>query len=66
MKCDYCNKKKGILLDCIYCKNEYCSACISLEIHKCENIEDCKKRKRNELENKLNLERSEKNKVIKI
>ena len=55
-----------MLLDCRYCKNEYCSKCICLENHKCKNIADCKKRKRNELENKLNLERSEKNKIIKI
>jgi predicted nucleic acid binding AN1-type Zn finger protein len=66
MRCEYCKKKKGMLLDCRYCKNEYCSKCICLENHKCKNIEDCKKRKRNELENKLNLEKSEKNKIIKI
>ena len=66
MKCQYCNKKHGLLLDCNYCKKELCSRCINLETHKCANLNDCKKRKRKELEDKLLSEKTEGIKVIKI
>jgi predicted nucleic acid binding AN1-type Zn finger protein len=66
MRCLKCKKKTIILIDCNYCKNKYCSKCTSLEEHNCNNLNDCKKRKRDELEYRLNLEKSEQNKLIKI
>lgn len=66
MRCKFCKKKKSILLDCRYCKKDYCSKCIDIISHKCSNLDDCKKRKKNELENRLNSEKSIKTTVIKI
>ena len=66
MKCILCKKKKGILLDCKYCKKEYCSKCIDIISHKCPNLDDCKKRKRDELKDRLFLEKVESDKLIKI
>ena len=66
MRCIKCRKKKSILIECKYCKNEYCSFCCLPEIHKCKNINICKKRKLDELETKLESEKIEKNKIIKI
>jgi hypothetical protein len=66
MKCNNCRKKKSILLECKYCNIAFCSACIELDIHKCKKINECRKRKRETLENKLLSEKSVINKVIKI
>tara|TARA_Y100000591_G_C21729143_1_gene643070 strand:- start:124 stop:327 length:204 start_codon:yes stop_codon:yes gene_type:complete len=66
MRCKFCKKKKSILIDCKYCKNEYCSKCINIIDHKCKNADDCKKRKRDELENKLNSEKVVADKIIRI
>lgn len=66
MRCKFCNKKKSILIECKYCKSKLCSKCITLEIHNCIKIEDCKKRKRDELKDRLDIEKSEQNKIIKI
>jgi predicted nucleic acid binding AN1-type Zn finger protein len=52
MPCDLC-KKKGIPLDCNYCRGHYCSRCINLEQHKCEGIADKKKESINNLKNQL-------------
>ena len=43
MRCKFCKKKRGILLDCRYCKEEYCAKCIDIISHKCSNLDDCKK-----------------------
>jgi hypothetical protein len=37
MRCDHC-KRKRITIECSWCKNQYCSGCIQLEIHMCKNI----------------------------
>lgn len=66
MRCEYCKKKKGMLLECKNCNKELCSRCIDLTIHKCDEIDKLKKRKREELENKLMSEKIESNKIIKI
>jgi predicted nucleic acid binding AN1-type Zn finger protein len=66
MRCTLCKKKKSILLDCNYCKNEYCSTCIDISKHLCDNLNDYKEKKRNELKNKLNSERTLERKIIKI
>ena len=66
MRCKFCKKKKSILLDCKYCKDEYCSKCIDIISHKCSNSDDCKKRKRDELNDRLTSERTNKSTLIKI
>jgi hypothetical protein len=66
MRCYNCNKKKAILLDCKYCYNGFCSSCIEIIKHSCPNIEDCRKRKRDELKKKLYSEKCVDSKVIKI
>ena len=50
MKCKYCKNKKAILLECKYCKKGYCVSCIEIVKHECEKSHDCRKRKRDELE----------------
>ena len=66
MRCNFCKKKKSILLDCKYCKIDFCAKCIDILNHQCNNLDDCKKRKRDELENKLYSEKVEGLKIIKI
>ncbi len=39
-KCENCNRK-GAFMKCKYCTKNYCTRCIQLEIHFCENIKDC-------------------------
>lgn len=41
MKCTKC-KRFFALIRCKYCDRDFCSRCIQLEIHECENIEDKK------------------------
>ena len=66
MRCKNCRKKKSILLECRYCKIEFCTRCIELENHKCKKIDECRKIKRETLETKLLSEKTFKNKIIKI
>ena len=66
MRCNKCSKKKSILLECKYCNISFCSSCIELDIHSCENKNECRKRKLKELENDLLSAKQEKNKIIKI
>ena len=65
MKCNFC-KKKSITLDCKWCKNNYCSRCILLEIHNCEYITNCKLESIKNLENKLQKEKTIDIKINKI
>lgn len=44
MKCQRC-RRMFALIRCKYCDRDFCSRCIQLEIHECENIEQ----KKNEL-----------------
>jgi hypothetical protein len=39
MKCDKCSRKR-ITVECAWCKNQYCTGCIQLELHGCSNIKD--------------------------
>lgn len=66
MRCKYCKRKKAILLECKYCNIGYCSSCIEISRHECQKSEECRKRKRDELEERLLSEKSIQNKVIKI
>ena len=52
MPCFKC-KKKGIPINCKYCKYDFCSRCIVLEIHNCEGIKHKKEKELKELNNKL-------------
>ena len=35
MKCQNCLRKR-LTMECLSCKNMYCSGCIQIEEHKCE------------------------------
>lgn len=52
MPCLNC-KRKGIPIDCKYCKLGFCSRCIVLEIHNCKGVEIKKENQKKELEKKL-------------
>lgn len=52
MRCYMC-KKKGMSLNCSYCKNHYCMKCLQVEIHSCLKYSECIKQKKKELEKKL-------------
>lgn len=66
MKCKYCKSKKVMLLECKYCNKEFCVSCIEIIKHKCKKSDNCRKRKRDELEETLLSQKSIQNKVIKI
>ena len=66
MRCKYCKNKKAILLECKYCKKGFCVSCIEIVKHECQKSDDCRKRKRDELEERLLSEKCIQNKVIKI
>lgn len=46
---------KGLKLTCKFCKGEFCSRCILLEIHGCPNL---KEKVTSQLENLKNLNRA--------
>lgn len=54
-KCTNCKRKTTISnsMDCKWCKNHYCIGCLSIEIHKCSHVSDCKQVALNDLSNKL-------------
>ena len=63
MRCKECIKK-GITIECKWCKNEYCTKCIQLEVHNCENIEERNNFKNETLQS--SLRKITKEKVLKI
>ena len=66
-RCPNCNKKTGLLTyDCKFCNKDYCISCRDVIVHRCENAQDCKRMKREQLKDKLNSERIISEKVIKI
>jgi len=62
MKCHHCQKKKFTLL-CKFCNNNFCTACLQVESHSCENIEQCIEKQKEELKEKLNDEATHDNKM---
>ncbi len=67
MKCPNCKKKCGLMThNCRYCNLELCILCRDINVHNCKRLDDCKKRKLSELENKLNSEKVVSQKIIKI
>lgn len=52
MKCRFC-KRFPAIIDCKFCERQFCSGCIQLEIHGCENISAKKENLINELKTKL-------------
>ena len=59
MPCDKC-KKKGIPIPCKYCKGEFCSRCIQLEVHTCDGIEKSKQDHLSNLKKQLAFEPTKK------
>lgn len=37
MRCQNC-KRKGICIQCSCCKDNFCTACIQLEVHQCKEL----------------------------
>lgn len=65
-KCFYCKKKNFNLFDCKFCNKRFCSSCIVLEIHQCENLLQKKQQLLNNLSNKLHNEKCISSKINKI
>jgi hypothetical protein len=56
-RCKICRKKKKHLFDleqCEFCSNTFCYTCKCPYYHKCDNIEEVKKRDKKKLAEKLN------------
>jgi|TARA_B110000977_G_scaffold167761_1_gene216548 hypothetical protein len=66
MRCEDCKIKKPFLLKCKFCSKKYCTFCIGIEKHRCVNADLCKKRKLDELENRLLTEQIKEKKIQKI
>ena len=52
MKCAMCYRKR-ITVECLWCKNQYCTGCIQIEEHKCECTHLKIQNEMKALENKL-------------
>ena len=53
-RCKNCNKKIGVCgIECKFCALNFCTRCIQLEIHKCNNIQDCVDLKKSAIEKSL-------------
>ena len=57
MRCSHC-KKKTITIACKWCNSDYCPTCIQMETHMCSNIEQAISYKKEELQNKLQNQRT--------
>ena len=54
MRCAKCRKKVGLLvIECKHCTKSFCSACITLENHACEAIEDSIQKSKDLLDKRL-------------
>lgn len=54
MKCTHCNRKR-IVVNCMWCKFDFCSGCIQIEEHKCTCKELKIKHEIETLEKKLSV-----------
>ena len=57
-KCELCAKKK-MLMDCKYCRLNFCLNCLIPELHKCSNISNCQEMQRDALKKTLEKNKSE-------
>lgn len=57
-KCGLCNKK-NMLMDCKYCRLNFCLKCLIPELHKCANISNCQEMQRDALKITLEKNKSE-------
>ena len=62
-RCQKCNKKGSISLDCTYCECKFCPSCIQIEVHDCENKSACINKKHEQLTEKLKNEQIVDNKM---
>lgn len=54
VRCHCCNKKTRLLeIKCKWCNHMFCTACLAIEVHKCEQKDMCKSAKQELLENEL-------------
>ena len=62
-----CNKKIHLIsYECKYCNKKFCNNHILPEVHECEEIKNIKNIEVTKLEKKLNSERTNNQKIIKI
>jgi predicted nucleic acid binding AN1-type Zn finger protein len=68
MKCDCCKIKVNMIYmhKCKYCEILTCLKCITPEKHSCVNIEECKLKEKEQLQNKLMSELIVPSKLIKV
>jgi len=64
-RCEFCCKKAGLnLIECKSCKNQLCTRCIDMSVHKCEQLEKYKVEKRKLLEEYLLANKTFENKRL--
>ena len=66
-RCQFCRKKAGLnLIGCKSCENQFCTRCIDLSIHECDQLEKCKEKQRKNLEKSLVNNKTVDKKIISI
>lgn len=65
-KCTYCKRKNHLMLSCKWCVHDFCTRCVSYEIHACPNIDDMRNFHLKTLEQRLIKEKVESLKVVKL
>jgi hypothetical protein len=63
-RCQKCNKKSSILLECRACQLGCCSRCIDMSIHNCIKVVEYSIEKRKTLENNLMNNKTQENKRL--
>ena len=65
-RCNYCNRKTSVSMICKSCDFEFCINCRLPEVHECNNIHSMKSAKMTLLADKLNNEKTNPVKILKI
>lgn len=64
--CTNCKKKKTLKQMCCYCKYSFCFKCLQPEIHKCEELNNMKRKKLEALVDNLNSQKCVAKKIQNI
>jgi|AntRauMFilla1563_2_1112583.scaffolds.fasta_scaffold01562_3 hypothetical protein len=65
-KCTHCKRKNPIMLPCKWCVHDFCTRCLSCEIHVCPNIDDMRKFNLKTLEQQLLRDQVQSVRIIKL
>lgn len=65
-RCVCCKRKNHLMITCKWCKVDFCTKCITYEIHSCKHINDMKQDYNRHNEELLIKNRVNEVKVIKI